>query len=113
MFLNIIGYESNNFLFDSQIRVDYKLNDKLYRFFKKPTMVFMPQWVYDKLNPKIQNNLSISFGEDDDKTVDELLSTDVLTVLIEDDFDPYTDMMIFVEELVGEQMQYLVIEDIE
>jgi len=112
MYLQIESYRGEDWLFDTQISVSDDLNKKLHRLFKKPTMVFMPHYIYNELNPKVRDSLTLAYGDDDDMTVEQMLKTDVLTVLTDEQFEPYADMMLFVDNVTHRENEYLVIEDI-
>lgn len=110
MFVEVIGYESDNWLFDAQVQIDYKFNKKLYNCFKKPTFVFMYNALHSKLTPSIKKELEI-LDEDSDMEVEEMLSKDILTVLI-DKYYEIEELVALVEQYTQEPMRYLIIEEI-
>jgi len=84
------------------------LSKKLYSILKKPTMVFMTNETYELLSPKIKKTLN-TLENEDDMSVIEMLNTDILTILIDELFEPYDDMMMFVDEFTKESNKYLIV----
>lgn len=89
-------------------KADNKLSDKLYSLLKKPTMVFMTNETYALLSPKIKETLN-TLENEDEMSIADMLNNDVLTILIDELFEPYNDMMLFVDEYTNKSNKYLVI----
>lgn len=109
MFVDVIAYENNILKIESCIEVDKKLNNKLFGFFEKPTIVFIPCYLYDKLpsdNKKDIDNNSL----DQDMSVDEILSKDIM--FIKFDNDEHNNILLdLIRSYTKEPVDYLLISE--
>jgi len=82
-------------------------NEHIYTLVKDKCMVLFPRKLYDSLQSDEKESISNTIHED--MEVNEMINTDVLTVLIDEKFDVY-EFIYLVEKVKGSKHQFVIIE---
>lgn len=109
MYVDVSGFISGDHTIEATFAVDEKLDAKFYSIFKKKTFVFMFHSLYDKINNKGVELSSVFGAKDDSMDIEEILSKDILTVLIFD-FEEIAELVVLVQTYTKEPLHYLIVE---